>query len=191
MKLIAYLKKLSKRDKRAVALLSTVGGVIFLVFGVVFPFYDARAALQEEIAEKEALLQRYAEVIHEEAVFEVELSELEQFFGEYRDRLLEARDISTATIQLEEIVRALAGENGISITRSNPLQEREMGDEYLKITLQINMQSDMSQLANFLYALSVHPKFFLIENFFLNSFRARDEVRLQPRMNVSGFVRLS
>ncbi len=66
-----------------------------------------------------------------------------------------------------------------------------MGGNYVKITLQINLRSDMSQLTGFLYALSANPKVLLVENFFLNSLRSRDQVRIQPRMNVSGFIRLS
>jgi len=191
MKMATSLRKLSKRDKRAVAVLAAVGGVVLVIFAVVLPFYDARADLKERLTDSTELLQRYVQVLREETVFQQELSELEQFFGGYQSRLLEAPDTSTATIQLEEVVRALASENGISITRSNPLQERQMGENYLKITLQINMQSNMSQLSNFLYGLSAHPKFFLVENFFLNSFRTKEKVRLQPRMNVSGFIRLS
>ncbi len=185
------MKKLSKRDKRAVIILGVVGAVMLLVVGVVLPFYDATAQVAKELEEKEELFQRYVQVMQEEEMYGAGLDDLDGVLAGYRQRLLDAQETGLATIQLEEVVRGLAAENDIRVTRSNPLQEREIGDEYVKVTLQINLQSDMLQLANFLYALSAHPKFFLVENFFLNSFRSRDEVRIQPRMNVSGFIRIS
>lgn len=185
------MKKLSKRDKRALMILGGAGIGMLLIFGVVLPFYDAIDQMGDELGKQEELLDRYIQVLQEEEMYGAGLGDLDRVLAGYRQRLLDAQETGLATIQLEEIVRALAAENDIRVTRSNPLQEREIGDDYVKVTLQINLQSDMLQLANFLYALSAHPKFFLVENFFLNSFRSRDQVRIQPRMNVSGFIRLS
>ncbi|MCH8819574.1 MAG: hypothetical protein IIB03_04550 [Acidobacteria bacterium] len=184
------MKKLSKRDRSALIILGVVGAVTLLVLGVILPFYDATAQLGSELEQKEELLERSIQVLQEEEMYGAELDDLDRVLVGYRQRLLDAQETNLAAIQLEEIVRVLAAENDIRVTRSNPLQERKIGDDYVKVTLQINLQSDMLQLANFLYALSAHPKFFLVENFFLNSFRSRDEVRIQPRMNVSGFIRL-
>jgi len=184
------MRQLSQRDKRALTLLGAVGVVILLAFGVIY-FYDVKSAVASELEDKEQLLSRYVQVLQEEGNYRFELSQLDRVLNGYRQRLLDAQDISLATIQLEEVVRTLAAENGIQVTRSNPLQEREVGEKYVKITLQINLRSNMPQLTGFLYALSAHSKFLLVENFFLNSLRSRDQVRIQPRMNVSGFIRLS
>ena len=184
------MRQLSQRDKRALTLLGAVGVVILLAFGVIY-FYDVKSAVASELEDKEQLLSRYVQVLQEEGNYRFELSQLDRVLNGYRQRLLDAQDISLATIQLEEVVRTLAAENGIQVTRSNPLQEREVGENYVKITLQINLRSDMRQLTGFLYALSAHSKFLLVENFFLNSLRSQNQVRIQPRMNVSGFIRLS
>ena len=185
------MRKLSKRDQRALLILGVLGAVIVLALGVILPVYDATAQIGGELEQQEELLQRAIQALQGEGMDGAELDDLDRVLAGYRERLLDAQETGLATIQLEEVVRSLAAENEIRVTRSNPLQEREIGDNYVKVTLQINLQSDMLQLANFLYALSAHPKFFLVENFFLNSFRSRDQVRIQPRMNVSGFIRLS
>jgi hypothetical protein len=185
------MRELSQRDKRALTLLGAVGVVLLVAFAVVLPFYSAKSGVASELEEKEQLLGRYVQVLQEEGNYQVELSQLDRVLSGYRQRLLDAQDISMATVQLEEVVRTLAAENGIQVTRSNPLQEREVGENYVKITLQINLRSNMPQLNRFLYALSAHSKFLLVENFFLNSLRSQNQVRIQPRMNVSGFIRLS
>ena len=185
------MRQLSKRDKRALTILGVVGVTILLVLVVVLPFYSAKSQVEAELENKEKLLRRYLQVLPEEEIYRFELSQLDGVLEGYRQKLLDTQDISVAMVQLEEIVRTLAAENGIQVTRSNPLQERQMGENYLKITLQLNLRSDMSQLTGFLYALSAHPKFLLVENFFLNSLRSQNQVRIQPRMNVSSFIRLS
>jgi len=184
------MRQLSKRDKRALTILGGVGVVILLVFGGV-RFSNAKSEVASQLEEKEELLRRSIQVLQEEGTYRLELSQLDIVLNGYRERLLDEQDISSATVQLEEVVRTLAADNGIQVTRSNPLQERLMGENYVKVTLQINLRSNMSQLTGFLYALSAHPKFLLIENFFLNSLRSQNQVRIQPRMNVSGFIRLS
>ena len=171
--------------------MGVVGVIILLVMGVVLPFYNAKSQVETALEDKEQLLRRYIQVLPEEEIYRVELGQLDRVMDGYRQRLLDSQDISMATIQLEEVVRTLAAENGIQVTRSNPLQEREVGENYVKITLQINLRSNMPQLTGFLYALSAHSKFLLVENFFLNSLRSQNQVRIQPRMNVSGFIRLS
>lgn len=185
------MRQLSKRDKRALTILGVVGVTILLVLVVVLPFYSAKSQVAAELENKEQLLRRYLQVIPEEEIYRFELSQLDEVLEGYRQKLLDTQDISVAMVQLEEIVRTLAAENGIQVTRSNPLQERQTGENYLKITLQLNLRSDMSQLTGFLYALSAHPKFLLVENFFLNALRSQNQVRIQPRLNVSSFIRLS
>ena len=184
------MRQLSKRDKRVLTILGGVGVLGLLIFGVIY-FYDVKSAVTSELEDKEKLLRGSVQVLQEEGDYRIELSQLDRALNGHRQRLLDAQDISLATIQLEEVVRTLAADNGIQVTRSNPLQEREVGENYIKITLQINLRSNMSQLNGFLYALSAHSKFLLVENFFLNSLRSQNQVRIQPRMNVSGFIRLS
>ena len=188
---MSWMRKLSTRDRRALTLLASIGGVILAIFGLVLPFYDAQAQIQKEVESKEKLLGRYVRVIQARDIYGTQLANLERALQEHDQVLLDADDTSVATIQLEDMVRNVAALNNIEVTRSNPLRERNMGEEYAKITLQINLRSDIAQLTNFLYALSTHDKFLLVEDFSLSSFRSKTQVRTQPRMNISGFIRLS
>lgn len=184
------LKNLSKRDKQALGLLAAVGGGILLLFGFILPLYDAGASLEDELGQQENRLERYVQMIQEEEIYHAQLAQLDRLLGEYRQKLLEAPNESVAISQLEQVVRSIAADYEIDVARTSPLPERKIGD-YAQITLQLNLQSDMDQLTSFLHALSAHPKFLLVEDFFLNSFRSREGVRIQPRMNISGFIRLS
>lgn len=184
--------KISKRDRRVLVWGAGFCLIVLLLFYGVLPFYDSRTEVELSVERKKQLLERSLKVIQSERIYRSQQVELESILEKYRTQLLEARDGTAARVQLEEIVRSLAEEHGVSISRSNPLQERKIGDRYARITLQINMQSGMQELTSFLHALSMHPKFLKVEEFQVNGFRSRNQViRLQPRMNVTAFIQLS
>lgn len=185
------MKKLSKRDKKVL----TIGGVlaagIVLLMYVVFPFFEAQQSSADALRNKERMLQKAIQTVQRKDVYKAQVEELNLAFNQYRRNLLDSPTTSEAAIQLEQIVREIANQNGVRITRTSPIQDRKIEDRYARITVQLNMEANTTQLTNFLYALSTHPKFLLVDDFFLNSFRIQDQIQLQPRMNVSGFVRLS
>jgi hypothetical protein len=88
-------------------------------------------------------------------------------------------------------VRELAEEAGVTISRSTPLQERKVGGNYAEVTLQINLDSGMQELTNFLYSLSTHPKFLKVEQFRMSMRRSRRDITIQPQMHVSAYIRVS
>jgi Tfp pilus assembly protein PilO len=185
------MKKLSKRDKKVLIIGGGIAAVILIVFYVALPFYESMSETEGDVETTSQLLARSIQTIQSEQVYRQQEVELQRELARLYDQLLDAEDPGLAQNQLENLVRGLAEEHGLTITRSTPLQQETVGERYAKITLQLNVQGEMADLASFLHALSVHPKFIQVENFNMNSFRVRDTVRLQPRMNVYGYIRLS
>lgn len=183
------MKKLSKRDKRALIGAGILVVLYVVVFQLILPFYDAGSTVDGQLDQKKRLLRSAVRTIEQREVYAAQVAEIEKVLAQYEQRLLDAPDATTAATQLDEIVRSLATENNVTLTKSNPLQERKVGERYAKVTLQINLDTDLNNATAFLYALSVHPKFLLVENFSVSKFRMVNT--LQPRMEVSAFIRLS
>jgi CHAT domain-containing protein len=161
------------------------------VIYVALPFYDSFSELESTLSSKERMLHESVGAIRNKGMHQNRQREMETEAARLRAQLLDPTDTNLAQSQLENIVRVLAEENGVSISRSTPLQERNSGERYTKVTLQITIQSGMLELANFLHALSMHPKFLTVEEFYINAFNVRNNIRLNPRMNISGFIRPS
>jgi hypothetical protein len=185
------MKRLSKRDRLVV----TVGGIIVAVFLVgvygILPLYDSVSASAETLGQRERAFAQRVRAISDRALYAERSQALSGEVERLRAQLLDSRDVTLAQSQLENLIRGLAEQYGVSIQRSTPLQGKRQGDKYSKVTIQINVQAGMAELADFLHALSVHPKYLEVEELYINGFRVRDEVRLQPRLSISGLIEVA
>ncbi len=161
------------------------------LFHLLLPFLDRQRQMDGEIQSRRQQVQRYLKALESEPDYLNHLQGVKSTVQAYENHFLEAGDVNTATLQIEEIVRTLAGQNQIRVTRSNPLPDKRVGDGYARIGVQLNLEGDYDALINFVHAVSAYEKFLLIEEFQLTSFRVRQETRLQPRLRISGFIRLS
>lgn len=184
------MRRLARRERRILIIGVCAAAVILVFFYGVLPFYDSQEKARAELESKSRLLRQTISTIQNQEVYAAQLRALEAELGIFRGQLLDAAEGTMARVQLEEIVRGVAEENGVTITRSNPLPERKIGEKYSKVTLQVNLQSGMSELTGFLVALANHPKFLQVDGLTVNGFRVKDQIRLQPRLNVSAYIRL-
>jgi len=183
--------KISKRDRRVLIIGGLFAALVLMVLYVILPFLDAQSEIDTKLQLAEKRLQQSLKVIQSESYYRTQQLELDEILRKYQAQLLDAEDSNRARVQLQAIVRDLAEESGVTISRTTPLQERTVGEDYSEVTLQINLDSGMQELANFLYALSTHPKFLKVEQFRINMRRSRREVRMQPQLHVSAFIKLS
>ncbi len=185
------MKKLSKRNRRALIAI----GLSLVVYGflvwVFFPLMDRQSRIDEEIAANERALRVALRTISQESAYQGRLEEISRIVDQYQGKLLEASDAASAGVQLEGIVRNLAAESDVRVSRSNPVPDKKIGEKYAKISLQMNLESDLEALNKFLHAVSAYDKFLLVEDFNVASFRVREETRIQPRLQISAFIRLS
>lgn len=181
---------LSKRDKRVLVFGGAVAAGILLVAYVVLPLIDVLAGVEAELDQKERALIQRVRALRSEPVLRGELAWVSDQRRRLESFLLDSREVSLAQNELETIVRSLAEQNGLVISRSTPLQGSTIGDRYAKVTLQLNLDGGMAELAAFLDALSRHPKYLVIDDFFMTTFRRRNENLIQPRINVSGYIRV-
>lgn len=185
------MKKISKRNQRA---LIAIVAAVLLYAGldlVAFPFFDRQRLIDDEIASSERQLRVALRGISQEPFYQERLGQVSSVVEQHRGRLLDAADPASAGVQLEGIVRNLAAESGVRVSRSNPVPDKKVGENYAKISLQMNLESDIASLIKFLHAVSSYDKFLLVEDFNVASFRVRDETRIQPRLQISAFIRLS
>ena len=185
------LSSFSKQNRRALLILGGfVAGYVALLH-LFLPFLDRQREIGGQIASTRQEVQRYLKALEQGPAYLNHLEGIRGAVQSYDDHFLEAPDVNTAALQIEETVRALAAQNDIRVTRSNPLPEKRIGEGYAKVGVQLNLEGEYDSLIGFIHAVSSHEKFFLVEEFQLTSFRVRDQTRLQPRLKIAAFIRLS
>jgi Tfp pilus assembly protein PilO len=164
--------------------------VLILVY-IILPLYESAELGRQALRQDTRRLQQAILAIQNREQYAGQLTQVNRQLSQLQGQLLDADSEAMAQNQLESTVREIAESSGITISRSTPLQARKLGEQYSRVTVQINLQGGMAELTSFLQALSVHPKFLKVEDFYINGFRVRDQIRLQPRIQVSGLIRLS
>ena len=185
------ISRLSKRNKRALLILGGLVAGYVAVFHLFIPFLDRQREIGGQIASTRQEIQRHLKVLEQGPLYANHLDRARGTVQAYENHFLEASDVNAATLQIEETVRALASQNQIRVTRSNPLPEKRIGERYARIGVQLNLEGEYDSLINFIHAVSSYEKLLLVEEFQLTSFRVRKQTRLQPRLRIAGFIRLS
>lgn len=187
------MKKISRRDKKILIAGGIAAAVIIIVTYVIFPFVDSYASLNEQLVRDGKLLQESVQVIRNKQIYLDRSARVDRDMAELNRQLLDGSDEVTAQNQLETIVRSLAESSEITISRSFPIQGRTIEDKYARIIVEITVDGGLDNLANFLQAVSTHTKYLKVDEFNISSTLSRGNSvrRLAPRMQISGFIRLS
>ncbi len=187
------MKKLSMRERRIL-----IGGGIFavlilLVTYLILPFIDSYTSLNEQLERQSKLLRESVQVISDQQKYLDRLDQIDRDLARLNRQLLDGSNEVTAQNQLETIVRELAESNQITISRSFPIQGRVVEDRYASIIVEITIDGGLDSLAGFLQAVSTHAKYLKVDEFNISSTLSRGNTvrRLSPRMQISGFIRLS
>ena len=148
------ISRLSKRNKRALLILGGLVAGYVAVFNLFLPFLDRQREVGGQIASTRQEVQRYLKALEQGPLYENHLERVRGAVQAYENHFLEAPDVNAATLQIEETVRVLARQNQIRVTRSNPLPEKRIGERYVRIGVQLNLEGEYDSLINFIHAVN-------------------------------------
>lgn len=187
------MKKISRRERRILIAGGITAILIILVTYLILPFIDSYTSLNEQLTRQGKLLTESVQVIRDKQLYKERLDQTDRDITRLNRQLLDGSDEVTAQNQLETIVRELAEFSQITISRSFPIQGRVTEDRYASITVEITVDGGLDNLAGFLQAVSTHTKYLRVDEFNISSTLSRGNTvrRLSPRMQISGFIRLS
>jgi len=187
------MKKISRRDRKIL-----IGGgltvvVIVLVTYVILPFVDSYSSLGDQLNRQGKLLEESVQVIRNKQLYLDRSVQIDRDLAMLNRQLLDGPNETAAQNQLETIVRELAEFSQVTISRSFPIQGRTVAEKYATITVEITVEGGMENLAGFLQSVSSHTKYLKVDEFNISSTLSRGNTvrKLDPRMQISGYIRLS
>ena len=187
------MKKISSRDRKVLIAGGIVAAAIVLVTYVILPFVDSYSSLNDQLIREGKLLQESVQTIRNKQLYLDRSARIDRELAVLNRQLLDGSNEVTAQNQLETIVRELAETSNITISRSFPIQGRNIEDKYARIIVEITVDGGLENLTDFLQAVSTHNKYLKVDEFNISSTLSRGNSlrKLTPRMQISGYIRLS
>lgn len=178
------------RRERYVVFAGIVVAVLVIVTGwVVLPFLDSKREMIDSISSKQRKLQQYQAFVQRKEEYVEQLQALQAQKRRLQAQILFINDTGEAEAKLRDALNQYAQANGVTITRTNILQEEKLKDGYSKIGIDFNVNADVGPLTRFLYALATNPNFLEIRQLNINAYMNRNQVVLQPRITLAALIR--
>jgi hypothetical protein len=186
----AFLEKGKISQKKFFwGLIGIAGAIVIYAFGII-PLGEAKKKADEEIALKQRILLKYAEVIQNRKTVEEALDRTLKSNEEIEKRLLPGETPQLGGANLQDIVKRLSDKNGIGLRSFRILEPKETG-AYRKISLQIELNpiSSLMSLSQFIYDLENQDKKLMISEMDLLIFNPRMPNNIQGNLVISGLMK--
>ena len=158
-------------------------------FGVV-ALVEAKKKADDEIALKQRILLKYAEILQNRKAVEESIEQTQKQSEEIQKRLLPGETPQLGAANLQDIVKRLAEKNGIALRSFRILEPKEIS-VYRRIALQIDFNpiSNLTSLSQFLFDLETQDKELMISEMDLLVFNPRMPNNIQGNMVISGLMK--
>jgi Tfp pilus assembly protein PilO len=90
---------------------------------------------------------------------------------------------------MQKLLKSFADQSGLEITRINTLPDEKIEDDLIKVSVSIEVNSDLAQLVRFLTEIQNHEKFLKIEQFQITGIQTQRRQQIRPSLTVVGYIR--
>lgn len=182
-------------QQRRLALI--VGGALLLTLvylAVIGPLLDLHASWSQDLARKRQLLAKYQSLVASKAKIEQGNKAMKAALAQAESQFLTGSNPAVASADLQEILKKLTQDNGVSMTSAKVLQPREAGP-YLEVPVQVQLSCTTGQLLTILYQLEHHKKLLFVPELEVNAPRwvvgVKTQATLQVNLVISGVIKKS
>ncbi len=185
------LSKLSPRDRRALGILSIVSSTVLVTAVVIMPFLETAAETRRSLRDKSRYLSKSLDTLSQHPVHERQLKALESSQSRLESFLFPVSSPGEARIRLLEAVTDLGQRHDVVIRSTGEVTNR-VHDDYVKVSLRLELRTNIVGLAEFLNALASHPIYIVVDQFEFSMPPIRRSARRAARdprirLTVSGF----
>lgn len=180
--------KITPRERKfiffGIAVVAAVA--IFYLTGLLLPDRESRA---QQVETKKSMLLRYRQMLSQEETFKNQVEQYTAHLQQDMTRLLPGENPNVAEADLQKLLMSFADQSGVEINRNNTLPDKKIGDDLIKVSVSIEVRSDLDQLIQFLAAVQNHDKFLKVEQFQITSYQTQRRQQIRPSLTVVGYIR--
>ena len=189
-----YLERLNPQQRR----LALIGGgallLVLVYLAVICPLWALHDNWFQELDHKRQLLTKYQSLVASKARIEQGNKAMKAALAQAESQFLTGSNPAVASADLQEILKKLTQDNGVSMTSAKVLQPREAGP-YLEVPVQVQLACTTGQLLTILYQLEHHKKLLFVPELEVNAPRwvvgPKGNASLQVNLVISGVIKKS
>lgn len=188
MDLRKQLQTLSDRDRRILTF-----GVIFVFFYVLYiaavrPLWNWHDSIVTELDNKTELLAEYRWVASKKSRTRRQVEGMDRLKRQLESYVLPGTTPELASAELSKIIKEIAGDNGLQITRITPRTNKEVGN-FIIISASFPLLATTTKLKEFLYELESHQHLLMVQEVRIRPRRLRGSHEDQADFVVAGLIR--
>ncbi|MEK6545863.1 MAG: type II secretion system protein GspM [Nitrospinota bacterium] len=187
--------KITEKSKRGVIFGGILILLIILYIMILEPLMKYERRMREDIALKEALLNRHKTILEGRADVEARSRRARKLIEKAKNRIFFAKTQALAAAQLQSVIQNIAKKYDVTIKSMNikkPVVSEarltEKTEGYNTISLQFVTYSSIRGLVDFLYELETEPRFINITSFTIKGEIIREASRLDSTFVVGALA---
>jgi Tfp pilus assembly protein PilO len=180
--------KITPRQKKFIFFGATLVAavMIFYLIALLLPDRESRA---QQVETKKTLLLRYRQMLSQEEIYKNRVEQYTAQLEQDMTRLLPGDNPNVAEADMQKLLKSFADQSGLEITRINTLPDEKVEDDLVKVSVSIQVNSDLAQLVRFLTEIQNYEKFLKIEQFQITGIQTQRRQQIRPSLTVVGYIR--
>jgi hypothetical protein len=181
--------KISKREKKFIAI-CIVSVIIFcLVKFLVLPFIDREKEVSKNVSVKEMTYKKYLTFISRKKEVEKELDVLKDKEKYFEAKLLKGDTPSLAASDLQGILEQVAIQVKVLIRSTKVMDPETLEGGFLSVPIQVKLVSDLTRVRKFIALIEENFKCLTIPELRISVMNKADPKEVSVTMVISGFVK--
>lgn len=181
--------KLKPRDRRALILLAASAVLFLLLNYAVVPYGEKFMTSGESLRMAEKKLRHEKELVASAPQVEAQAKALQSRLDTEAQKLLTTTDRSQASAQLQQWIAQRAAEQKVELLRTDFIEAKPYAEDYLRIPVKVELNGPITQVAQFMNALTHGERLVSIDELNVNSSYGDKDKKVRCSMIVSGLMR--
>lgn len=180
--------KITPREKKFIffGTIAVAAIAVFYLTTLLLPDRESRA---QQVETKKSMLLRYRQMLDQEETFKNQAEQYAAHLQKNMTKLLPGDNPNIAEADLQKLLMSFADQSGVEINRKNTLPDEEIGDDLIKVSASIEINSNLDQLIQFLAAIQNYDKFLKVEQLQITSLQTQRRQQIRPTLTVVGYIR--
>jgi Tfp pilus assembly protein PilO len=179
--------KISKRERIFLIVLAVFAILIGIHRFLIVPLTNSSRDMKDQIAANQLKLRSYIQTIKRKPRFEVQIEDTEKALELIQSRLLPGNTIGLARAELQVLLKNLATESSVTISRTD-IKGETTREAFMELPVEVTITGNLEKITEFLFGIYTSGKALVVKEFEITRRRRRNVEEIQAKILVAGYI---